>query len=138
MTHVAISILLVSEPGRHAALEAAFGRTRWQLRQVKSAAAAFAALRGEEVHVVLCDRELPDGTWVDVLEAAGRCTPAVPVIVLTDEASQRVWTEVLRLGGFDVLAMPCLLEELYTAVPTAWQRYARGVPAESRAATVSA
>lgn len=137
MTHAAISVLLVSEPGRHAELEAAFGHTRWQLRQTGSAAAALAALRGEEVHVVLCDREFPDGTWVDILQTAGRCTPAVPVIVLADEASQRVWAEVLNLGGFDVLAMPCLQEELYTAVPTAWQRYARGMPAECRAATVS-
>ena len=71
------------------------------------------------VSVVLCDRELPDGTWCDILSRiSGSLAPPL-LIVTCGQADERLWAEVLNLGGFDVLAKPFNVLELQHVLKTA-------------------
>ena len=57
-------------------------------------------------NLVLCEKDLPDGTWKDVFREAGGLDNPPPVVVVSRLADERLWAEVLNLGGFDVLLKP--------------------------------
>jgi DNA-binding NtrC family response regulator len=64
-------------------------------------------LRGEpEVALVLTDLSLPDGSWFDVLNSVGDVNARAAVVVCARVADERLWTQVLEAGGFDVLVEP--------------------------------
>ena len=42
------------------------------------------------------------------------------LIVFSRQVDDRLWAEVLNLGGFDVLATPFRKEELMFAIGSAW------------------
>lgn len=81
------------------------GRDRWTIQGAPTLREATTLLhRGPSL--ILCEKDLPDGTWKDVFrEARGLDNPPTFVVVsrLPDE---RLWAEVLNLGGFDVLLKP--------------------------------
>ncbi|MBZ5593696.1 MAG: response regulator [Acidobacteriia bacterium] len=56
--------------------------------------------------VILTEANLPDGTWLDVLELAHRVTPHSEVIVTHATADARFWAEVLNMGAYDLIAQP--------------------------------
>ena len=60
-------------------------------------------LAGRIAPVIICERELLDGTWKDLLDFGRN------VIVVSRIADESIWTDVLNRGGYDVLASP--LEE---------------------------
>lgn len=81
-------------------------------------------LIGRDVHgVIVSERDLPDGNWKDVLEAAAaRQNP--PVLIVTSRlADEYLWAEVLNLGGYDVLAKPFDRDEVRRTVSLAWQHW---------------
>ncbi len=55
---------------------------------------------------MVCERDLPDGNWRDVLDAASARPDPPPLIVTSRLADDHLWAEVLNLGGYDVLAQP--------------------------------
>jgi DNA-binding NarL/FixJ family response regulator len=61
-------------------------------------------LQQHEVGVVLCERDLVPGTWIDVLEHIKALTNAPSLIVASRHADDRLWAEALNLGAWDVLA----------------------------------
>lgn len=72
------------------------------------------------IAVVLCDYNLPDGSWRDLLNLI---SPDInpPLLVVTARlADERLWAEVLNAGGFDVLAKPFEAREVKDVVQTAW------------------
>ena len=52
----------------HNALRRIFSHSNWKLLITRSCAEATAFLKTKLIPVVLCERELPDGTWKDILE----------------------------------------------------------------------
>src|SRR5438477_13162242 len=54
--------------------------------------------------LIVCESDLPDGCWRDFLRTASG--PGTPLIVTSRLADERLWAEVLKLGGHDVLAKP--------------------------------
>src|SRR5262249_37490548 len=58
------------------------------------------------VHVVLTDLSLPDGSWFDVLNRVSDLNTAAAVVVCARVADERLWTQVLEAGGFDILVEP--------------------------------
>jgi DNA-binding response OmpR family regulator len=73
--------------------------------------------------VVICEDPLPDGSWRDVLETVqARGTP--PALIVTSRlADNRLWAEVLNLGGHDVLAQPLRAQEVMWAVRSAHRQW---------------
>ena len=64
------------------------------------------------VQIVLCDRNLPDGTWLDILGQVAASGDPPLLIVTSRVADERLWAEVLNLGGFDLIAKPFAATEV--------------------------
>jgi DNA-binding NtrC family response regulator len=69
------------------------------------------ALRRDVFGVVIAERDLHDGDWRDVLSCLERYSYSPLLVVVSRLADERLWAEVLNLGGFDVLAKPFAHEE---------------------------
>ena len=82
------------------------GRRYGQERYVNTWHDAHAFLQRNRVRVVLCERDLPDGNWRDVLESTAMLSNPPAVIVTSRLADERLWLDVLVAGGYDVLARP--------------------------------
>jgi DNA-binding NtrC family response regulator len=62
--------------------------------------------------VILTEADLPDATWMDVLQSAARY-PGNPRVIVTDpQADARLWAEVLNRGGYDLLTQPFYAPEV--------------------------
>jgi DNA-binding response OmpR family regulator len=104
----------------HNALRSIFSHSNWKLLITRTCAEAAAFLKKRLVPVVLCERELPDGTWKDILERASRALNPPAVIVSARLADDRLWAEVLNLGGYNVLSKPFKDTEVFRDVGLAW------------------
>jgi len=76
----------------------------WTLQLARSVREACTALDKYDFPVIVCESELPDGTWRRVRGHLGG-TPA-QFIVCSRLAEERLWVEVLEAGGYDVIATP--------------------------------
>jgi DNA-binding response OmpR family regulator len=71
------------------------------------------------ISVVICDTDLPDGDWKDVLQQVQQARSTPVLIVTSRVADHSLWAEVLNLGGYDVLAQPFDREEVTRVVTSA-------------------
>jgi two-component system, NtrC family, C4-dicarboxylate transport response regulator DctD len=78
----------------------------WNILAAGSCAEALDALESEKPNVILCEEELPDGSWRSLLAAVQAVSSPPPVIVMAQSSDERFWADVLRRGGFDVLGYP--------------------------------
>jgi hypothetical protein len=63
------------------------------------------------------------GDWKDVL-AAGQGATREPLLIVTSlRADDRLWSEVLNLGGFDLLMKPFDKNEFSRVVEMAWRHW---------------
>ena len=101
-----------------------FSQFPWQTQRVRSFQEALPLIGQNLTRVVVCERDLSDGNWKDVLEmAAARKNP--PVVIVTFRlADEHLWSEVLNLGGYDVLAKPLDRTEVHRTINLAWQHWA--------------
>jgi DNA-binding NtrC family response regulator len=76
------------------------------VEQVATLQQARTRLLREEYDVILTEAELPDGGWLNVLHLAREAPQALEVIVTDPQADARLWSEVLNLGAYDLLAQP--------------------------------
>ncbi len=97
--------------------------SNWELGRADSQRSALAAMRRREFGVVICERDLSPGTWIDMLEALERLRDAPPLIVTSRLADERLWAEALNLGAYDVLAKPFDDKELVRSVSLAWMHW---------------
>lgn len=79
---------------------------RWTVRAVESCNEAVRAMEAETPAVVACENKLPDGDWKDLVRLSESQPSAPPVVVVSRDADESLWAEVLNLGGYDVLATP--------------------------------
>jgi DNA-binding response OmpR family regulator len=79
----------------------------WDLCAVRSCQEAWTALMGTRFAAVISDSEFPDGLdWKEVLRQTLEIPERPPLIVTSRLADDRLWAEVLNLGGFDLLLKP--------------------------------
>jgi DNA-binding response OmpR family regulator len=98
-----------------------FDRFPCHTTRVRSCREVFLQVCASAPRVIVCERDLPDGSWKDVLEMAASLSCPPPVIVTSRLADDRLWAEVLNLGGYDVLAKPLDVLELSRALDLAWR-----------------
>jgi DNA-binding response OmpR family regulator len=78
----------------------------WRTQEVRGYREAVLQLCREKAPVIVCNSKLPDGAWEDILSATATQTVQPRIIVVSRQADERLWAEVLNSGGFDVLASP--------------------------------
>jgi DNA-binding response OmpR family regulator len=97
----------------------------WQLRERAGCKQALAFLRGEPVPVVVCEREQADGNWRDLLNGLQELPSPPSLVVCSRLADERLWAEVLNLGGCDVLVKPFDSDDVRHVTYMAWQSWKR-------------
>lgn len=101
-----------------------FGQLPWRTERASSCQEALGLICGGFPGVVVCERDLPDGDWKDILEVTMEQKDPPVVIVTSRLADEYLWSEVLNLGGYDVLAKPLDRTEVHRTVNLAWQHWA--------------
>jgi DNA-binding NtrC family response regulator len=81
------------------------------------------ALASREVDVVITDQQMPDGSGLDVLEAARESDPAIPVIFLTGVATIQLAVDAMKAGAFDFLSKPFHPDQVLAVVGRAAERF---------------
>ena len=137
-----VTTLLVSPlHSDHASFKHIFSRSNWNLQSAFNCQEALALLRCEPISVVICNPELPDGSWRLLLENTGTIPAPPRVIVASSEANEHLWADVLQLGGYDLLAKPWEAREVLRVIALAWRswEFARraGYPAAPRLAAMT-
>jgi DNA-binding NtrC family response regulator len=106
-------VLLVNEePAVLAALSRFAENGEREVACATDAAEAIARLERNDIDICVTDIKLPAGNGFQVVEAARRQTPPVPVIVLTGSGGVRDAITALRMGASDFLSKPLHAEAL--------------------------
>ncbi len=116
------TVLMVG-PVEAAAGSSWLARLPWRAQRTGNCAGAALLLRSGMPRIVISQQNLPDGSWKDIVETANRLPCPPPVIVTSRLADERLWAEVLNLGGYDVLAQPLDGEEVRRVTGSAWQQW---------------
>lgn len=129
-----VTVLSVSPHAEdHFTLQAIFSHSRRAFYKADCLASALAALRRWEIGVVLCERNLSPGSWLDMLEEMGPLPNAPPLIVTSRLADEHLWAEALNRGAYDVLAKPFEIKELVRSVNSAWLHWHHRQEIQTRA-----
>jgi DNA-binding response OmpR family regulator len=122
----AVKVLLISpDDADHRHLAGILKQSNWQQHGVRMQREAFEFLRENTTPVVICESELPDGNWQDVLSQFGRMQCPPLLVVTSRMADERLWSEVLNLGGYNVLAKPLHAQEVLHVAEMAWMDWRR-------------
>ena len=117
-----VPLLVVSaEDQDHYHLSAIMGRDCDVYRAATRQESA-SLLRLNRPWVVVCDDVLPDGDWRDLLDDLRTGEHTAPLIVSSRLADDRLWAEVLNLGGYDLLVKPFTAVEVSRVVEMAARR----------------
>ena len=109
----------------HRDLEAILAHSDWELHRACGCSEALTAIRERCPAIVICERELPDGNWKDILDEA-RLLPEAPLVIVASRlADAFLWAEVLNLGGHDVLSKPFDQQDVTNSVGLARDRWSR-------------
>jgi DNA-binding NtrC family response regulator len=107
----------------HSSLKAIVGHSSWRLFEAHNVRDSLVLLQEHDIAVVLCERELLPGTYIDLLEHIIAKPNAPSVIVASRVADERLWAEALNLGAWDVLAKPFDRTEVVRSVKSGWQHW---------------
>lgn len=107
----------------HLSLQSIISHSRWKLFKADNLSSALALLQQHEIAVVLCERDLRSGTWIDMLEHIDALQHAPSLIVTSRLADECLWSEALTQGAWDVLAKPFDRSEVLRSVKSAWQHW---------------
>jgi DNA-binding NtrC family response regulator len=94
-------------------------------------ASALASLTARRPDAIVTDLKLPDMSGVDIVSAASRCSPPVPVVVTTGYGTVESAVASLTSGASDFILKPFRLRDLYSAVERARDRARREWQADS-------
>jgi len=119
---VAIKILVADDdPGMTRFLSLMLEREGYTVTSVGTVAAALAAVREDSFEVVITDLKMPDGDGIKVLEGVREADPALPVVIITGNPSQRSAIDALNRGAFQYIEKNAKNEEIRLVVQNAIQ-----------------
>ena len=98
-----------------------FGQSGWEVHLAQTFQEVLTAAREKRVGVLLSESRFSDGhCWKDLLDEIQRLE-SPPMLIVTDRlADERLWAEVLNLGGYDLLLKPFDPDEALRVVNSAW------------------
>jgi DNA-binding NtrC family response regulator len=92
------------------------------------------------VPIIVCERDLPSGSWKDLLAEVLRLPRAPYFILMSRLGDECLWGDALSLGAWDVLLKPLDATEVMRILSSAWRHWNEryGVVEEIRKATGAA
>src|SRR3984885_3327034 len=130
-----LSVMVVDdEPGIRTALRANFLRHGWRVETASSVRDAIRGVEGQEFDLVVTDMRMPDGTGMEVMQAARKAFPETAVILLTAYGSVPDAVNAMRDGALDYLTKPIPFDRLQATAAQVMNR-TKQLPVEDLAAT---
>ena len=132
--HESNTILSVSPiPEDHSNLQKAFhdwsadsdAHSTCELFSATTLSSAIGILRRTSCPVVICERDLPFGSWRDLVAFTQALSNPPFVIVASRHADEDLWAEALNRGAYDVVAKPFDRKEIIRILSSAYQRWHR-------------
>lgn len=121
-----VTLLLISPFDEdHRQLQDILRHSNWQQFAARTQKEAIAFLRTNLTPVAICESELQDGTWKNLYEGLGDIDCPPSLVVTSRFADEHLWSEVLNLGAYNVLAKPLNREEVFHVVGLAWLAWKR-------------
>ncbi len=109
-------MIVLSDEQERRSLEAIVAPCCWKVYRATSCEEAIRFARHTRPRVLVCDAELPDGSWRRIWKALS-IGPRPPLLIVAScDAGERLWSQVLNVGGYDVLPKPFRPEEVVWAV----------------------
>ena len=119
-----ISILVATpHPDDINSLRHILNHREWTLSLCTSAQEAVEHATQRRTAILICERDLPDGTWKDVLQRIESMVDPPMILVVSIHADESLWAEVLNLGGYDVLLKPFDCSEVTRVVGMASRQW---------------
>lgn len=123
---IGLEILLASPyQADHDSLSAILGLCKCGLHCFRTCREAVSYLRDHTVGVMIASASLPDGTWRSLLSELSLSANAPNLIVTSRMADERLWAEVLNMGGYDLLVVPYDADEVLRITAQAWLDWER-------------
>jgi DNA-binding NtrC family response regulator len=123
-------LLVDDEPNVLYTLELGLAAEGLEIVTARTAREAMAMVRSAAPDVLILDVRLPDGSGLDVFDAARGIDPRLPVIVITAHGTTDTAIEAMKRGAFEYLLKPVDLHQLQDVVGRALAlRRMRAVPA---------
>jgi DNA-binding response OmpR family regulator len=123
-SHRALILSISPANEDHAALRRILGDQEWQVVTAGTNREAIGCLDRERFPIVVCEGDLPDGTWRDTLNYLQEL-PEQPLLIVTSRlADDHLWVEVLNLGAYDLVAKPFREQEVKHVLTNARARKA--------------
>ncbi len=99
------------------------GETAWPIHWFTTCGEALDCLKEKPIALIVSERRVADGNWRRLLEAVATMHNPPPLIVASRLADERLWAEVLSLGGYDVLMAPFDAEEVLITLRRAYEQW---------------
>jgi DNA-binding NtrC family response regulator len=99
-------LVISARPETGAILGEMLTGSAWNVRPVDTNREGIELLSARHVPVVISECGAAEGDWQRLLEHMQTLPRAPQLIVTAQETNDRLWAEVLNLGGYDVLAQP--------------------------------
>jgi DNA-binding NtrC family response regulator len=120
------TLVAVFEQGEdRLSLEPILSPYEWEVIWTRTCAEAAAAVRRTAHPIIVCDERFADGEWKELWNELGK-NPCPPEFILASRlADERLWAELLNLGGYNLLTKPFRPEEVIRTIHgalTEWQR----------------
>jgi DNA-binding NtrC family response regulator len=116
-----ISVLAITPDWRERQhLDEIAQQAHWSLDFASTLESGRETLRHAVRSVIICDRDLPDCDWRDVVGTLVAVAPGSVVLLASSTDDESLWEEVVRAGGYDVLRKPFEFERVAHAVHFAW------------------
>jgi len=106
-------------------LQDIFTAAGWRLFVASDRRRAMQVLETHPIQVVLAESELPNWNWKKVLHDLRRLAQPPQLVVASRTADDYLWSEVLNLGGYDVLPQPLEREEAERVIAAAARHFSR-------------
>lgn len=107
----------------HIALRSILPYPEWVLQIACNLRDAMERISRDPVAVVICERELAEGSWERLIRQTETLQRPPRFIVSSRLVDQELWAEVLSCGGYDVLCTPFDAFEVLQTVETAWHSW---------------
>ena len=119
-----LSALLVGEfKGDRRLVQEVFRRLGWKLFEAHDRRKAMECLDHNPVQVVIAESNVPNWNWKRVLNDLRDLAKPPQLVVASPQADEVLWSEVLNIGGYDVMAQPLNSHELERVIASAHRHF---------------
>ena len=94
----------------------------YEVFEAEDGLAGMEMIKNEDFDLVLCDIKMPKMDGVEVLEAAKKIKPEIPIVMISGHGDLDTAVNTMRLGAFDYISKPPDLNRLLNTVRIALDR----------------